>query len=111
MIWPNHTPPSAPANPRAGPSTPMRTSNQNGAIFVELVFRLPPKPKHGRRVQETHAAALYSLMSSSRTSRRRRQRALGKLTPIEFEAVHEVTHAAEHVQPASQLTWGQSRAL
>jgi len=26
--------------------------------------------------------------------RRRRQRALGKLTPIEFEAVHEVAHAA-----------------
>ena len=26
--------------------------------------------------------------------RRRRQRALGKLTPIEFEAVHEVAYAA-----------------
>ena len=26
--------------------------------------------------------------------RRRRQRALSKLTPIEFEAVHEVAHAA-----------------
>jgi putative transposase len=26
--------------------------------------------------------------------RRRRQRTLGKLTPIEFEAVHEVAHAA-----------------
>jgi transposase InsO family protein len=26
--------------------------------------------------------------------RRRRQRALGELTPIEFEAVHEVAHAA-----------------
>jgi transposase InsO family protein len=26
--------------------------------------------------------------------RRRRQRGLGKLTPIEFETVHEVAHAA-----------------
>ena len=26
--------------------------------------------------------------------RRRRQRALGKLTPVEFEAVHEVAYAA-----------------
>jgi putative transposase len=26
--------------------------------------------------------------------RRRRQRGLGRLTPIEFEAVHEVAHAA-----------------
>jgi putative transposase len=26
--------------------------------------------------------------------RRRRQRALGRLTPVEFEAVHEVAHAA-----------------
>jgi hypothetical protein len=31
-----------------------------------------------------------------------------KLTPIEFEAVHEVSCGLKSVNPASQLKWGQS---
>ena len=41
--------------------------------------------------------------------RRRRQRRLGRLTPIEYETINQLAHAADPPTPWSQLKRGQSR--
>jgi transposase InsO family protein len=61
-----------------------------GALRIRLNGR-----EHRQRWQTREELRLAIIVWIERTChRRRRQRALGKLTPIEFEAVHEVAHAA-----------------
>ncbi len=63
---------------------------------MESFFSLLQKNVLNRKRWETREELRLAIVEwIERTyHRRRRQRALGKLTPIEFETVHEVAHAA-----------------
>src|SRR5438874_8796515 len=70
------------------------TCADNAAMesFFTLLQKNALDRQHWQTREELRLAIVYWI---ERTYHRwRRQRALGKLTPIEFEAVHEVAHAA-----------------
>jgi putative transposase len=70
------------------------TCADNAAMesFFALVQRNVLDRQHWQTREELRLAIVVWIERTYH--RRRRQRALGKLTPIEFEAVHEVAHAA-----------------
>ena len=78
---------------------------------MESFFALLQRNVLDRRRWATRAELRLAIVAwIERTyHRRRRQRALGRLTPIEFELLHTpVATAARNPHPASQLNSGQS---
>jgi putative transposase len=60
--------------------------------FFELLQKNVLDRRHWQSREELRLAIVIWIERTYH--RRRRQRALGKLTPIEFETVYEVAHAA-----------------
>lgn len=63
---------------------------------MEAFFSLLQKNVLDTRLWETHQELRLAIVTwiETKYNRRRRQRALGKLTPIEFEMIHTAAHAA-----------------
>jgi transposase InsO family protein len=78
---------------------------------MESFFALLQKNVLDRQRWATRHELRLAIVSWIETTyhRRRRQRRLGKLTPIEFETLQPVVSRPEPPHPASQLNSGQSR--